>query len=328
MIATGSGRPRIAILGVSHWHLPLYLPGFAEAEVVGVWDRVPAQAEHLARSIGSTPCDSRAALLEQDIEIAFIFGDPWEMLDDSRECLRRRISISVEKPAAPSLHDLEQLVTEVERAGVRAFAPLVFRTSGVPGAIAHLGSVSDMHAQYLTGPADRYTAGGYGWAVKDSVLGAGCLGNLGPHFVDLFSLVVGSAEHATRYLQVSRPQPGEADDRALLVLGSSDVSSASITLGYTTPHAQLSVGPSLVLTGTLASLVLTDTDARLLHMDGSTSQPCAPLQWQPLFEAYVRAVLARSEGGGAVPTLADLRNAYRTLGGAPTETDVTRNQLK
>jgi len=48
MTAAGTGRARIAIIGVSHWHLPLYLPGFAEADVVGVWDRVPAGADHLA----------------------------------------------------------------------------------------------------------------------------------------------------------------------------------------------------------------------------------------------------------------------------------------
>jgi predicted dehydrogenase len=117
MTAAGTGRARIAIIGVSHWHLPLYLPGLGEAEVVGVWDRVPARADHLARSIGATPYHSRAALLDQDIELAFVFGDPWEMLDDSMECLRRRIPISVEKPAAPSLPQLEELVSEAERAG-------------------------------------------------------------------------------------------------------------------------------------------------------------------------------------------------------------------
>jgi predicted dehydrogenase len=237
MTSTGSDRARIAIIGVSHWHLPLYLPGFDEAEVVGVWDRVPARADHLARSIGSTPYDSRAALLDESIELAFVFGNPWEMLDDAMECLRRRIPISVEKPAAPSLHLLEELVSEAERAGVKAFVPLILRTSGVPGAIDHVGVVSDMYAQYLTGPASRYTTGGYGWAVKDSILGAGCLGNLGPHFVDLFSLAVGSSEHATPYVRLSCPHAGAADDRALVVLGSAEGSTALLTLGYTTPHA-------------------------------------------------------------------------------------------
>jgi predicted dehydrogenase len=83
MTEAGTRRARIAVIGVSHWHLALYLPGFAEAEVVGVWDRLAARADHLARSIGATRYDSRAALIDQDIELAFVFGDPWEMLDHS-----------------------------------------------------------------------------------------------------------------------------------------------------------------------------------------------------------------------------------------------------
>jgi len=255
-------------------------------------------------------------LLDRAIEVAFVFGDPWEMLDNSVECLRRGIPISVEKPAAPSLRDLEQLVHEAECAGVKAFAPLVFRTSGLPGAIEHLGSVSEMHAQYLAGPASRYTAGGYGWAVKNSILGAGSLGNLGPHFVDLFSLAVGSSEHTTQYAELFRSQPDAADDRALIVLRSTNRRSTSITVGYTTPHARLSVGPRVVLTGSLATLVISDTEARLLHRDGGTSQPCPPLQWQSLFLAYVRAVLGRSARGVDLPSLAHLTNAYRILDGA------------
>ena len=53
--------------------------------------------------------------------------------DGFRECLRRSIAISVEKPAAPSLYDVEILFAEVDRAGLNAFTPLVFLISGIPG---------------------------------------------------------------------------------------------------------------------------------------------------------------------------------------------------
>ncbi|WP_270889204.1 Gfo/Idh/MocA family protein [Pedococcus sp. 5OH_020] len=317
MTLHGSAGTKIAVLGVSHWHLPLYLPGFSEADVVGVWDRVPARAERLAGAIGTTAYGSRASLLDQGIDLAFVFGDPWEMLDYSRECLGRGIPISVEKPAAPSLHELEELVAEVDRSGVNAFTPLVFRFSGIPAAIKNLGPVGDLHAQYLTGPSSRYVAGGFDWAVKESVLGAGCLGNLGPHFVDLFSLAVGTTGLATKYVEARRPGPGEADDRALVVLGSGEGRTATIDVGYTTPHAQLSVGPSVVVTGSHGTLVVTDKSATLMHVDGSTSDPCPPLQWQTLFLDYVRAVVANPVGGSELPDVADLRNAYRTLSRPP-----------
>ena len=146
---------RIAIIGVSHWHLPLYLPGFAEADVVGVWDRLPARAGHLARSIGATRYDSRAALLDQDIHLAFVFGDPWEMLDPSMECLRRRIPISVEKPAAPSSPQIDELVSESERAGVKAFAHRHVRASSWEKCAA-----STVRASRPPAPAPRRVARG------------------------------------------------------------------------------------------------------------------------------------------------------------------------
>ena len=100
---------------------------------------------------------------------------------------------------------------------------------------------------------------------------------------------------------------------ALVVLGSGEGRTATIDVGYTTPHAQLSVGPSVVVTGSHGTLVVTDKGARLLHVEGSTSEPCQPLQWQTLFLDYVRAVVASPVGGSELPDLADLRNAYRTL---------------
>jgi predicted dehydrogenase len=317
MTPRGSGRTRIAVLGVSHWHLPLYVPGLAEAHVVGVWDRLPERAEGLAASIGTTAYGSREALLDQGVDLAFVFGDPWQMLEDSRECLRRGVAISVEKPAAPSLHELEQLVDEVDRAGVNAFAPLVFRMSGIPEAIEGLGAVSDLHAQYLTGPPSRYVAGGYDWAVQESLLGAGCLDNLGPHFVDLFSLAMGTTEHVMKFVETRRPTPGAADERSLVVLGAGDGRAATIDLGYTTPHAQSSVGPSIVVAGSLGMLVVTDKEATLMRGDGSASHPCPPLRWPALFLEYVRAVVGHPAGRHGLPGLVDLMNAYRILARPP-----------
>jgi hypothetical protein len=40
---------RIALLGVSHWHLPLYLPGLPEGSVVGTSDDNTAIAAAIAK---------------------------------------------------------------------------------------------------------------------------------------------------------------------------------------------------------------------------------------------------------------------------------------
>ncbi|WP_461173302.1 Gfo/Idh/MocA family oxidoreductase [Arthrobacter sp. Z1-9] len=320
MTARSAGPAKIAIIGVSHWHLPLYLPGFESADVIGVWDSDWDRANQVAQIVQSTPYDSREALLEQDIDLAFIFGDPWDMLNSARECVRRSINFSVEKPAAPSLGELERLTADAECAGVRAFVPLVLRAGALPGLISQLGQVLDMHAQYLTGPADRYIAEGAQWAVTESVLGAGSVGNLAPHFVDLFSLAVGVRDHAVQFLTASHPGRGEADDRAHIVLRSSGGVSAAINVGYTTQHSTFCVGPRVVLTGTRATLVVDEVGAELLRPDGSTTRDLG-LQWRLLYPAYVRALLANADGEGQLPLLSELRDTYRVLQGTSISPD-------
>ena len=43
-----SEKMKIALLGVSHWHLPLYLPGLPENSVVGISDDNIGIAERYA----------------------------------------------------------------------------------------------------------------------------------------------------------------------------------------------------------------------------------------------------------------------------------------
>ncbi|MET0702161.1 MAG: Gfo/Idh/MocA family oxidoreductase [Mycobacterium sp.] len=331
MTVSTAERKRIAIVGISHWHLPLYLGGFESADVAGVWDSDWNRTRGFAEAVGATPYSSREALLDQEIDLAFIFGDPWEMLASSKQCVRRNISFSVEKPAAPSLPELVELTREAEAAGVPAFVPLVFRTGGLPRAIAQLGRVRDMYAQYLTGPSSRYTAAGFDWAVTQSVLGAGSLQNLAPHFVDLFSLATGAGDHDVEYLCAPQPESGEADEKAHVVLQSQSGSSASIDVGYTTPHTAVSVGPRVVLTGTHGALVVDEAGAELLRPDGTSSTPDRDLslRWGELYPAYVRAVLAAAGTELPLPHLSDLRDIYRVLdarfGQGATEQGVVSN---
>jgi hypothetical protein len=53
------------------------------------------------------------------------------------------------------------------------------------------------------------------------------------------------------------------------VLGSGDGHAATIDLGCTAPHAQSSVGPSIVVTGSLGMLSVSDTAATLTRADES-----------------------------------------------------------
>ena len=96
-------------------------------------------------------CDFTARrLLDQDSHLAFVFGDPGRCSITPCKAWRR-ISISVEKPAAPGGSTRCRRVSESERAGVKAFAPLVLRTSKSPGMPARRGHRGVQHPAIPSG---------------------------------------------------------------------------------------------------------------------------------------------------------------------------------
>ena len=78
-----SEKMKIALLGVSHWHLPLYLPGLPENSVVGISDDNIGIAERYA---GKYSCpayqDYRQMVMETKPDFVFAFAP----LPDERHC--------------------------------------------------------------------------------------------------------------------------------------------------------------------------------------------------------------------------------------------------
>ncbi|MEJ0071268.1 MAG: Gfo/Idh/MocA family oxidoreductase, partial [Pseudomonadota bacterium] len=71
---------RVALIGVSHWHLPLYLDpvlALPEAEVVGVSDPTLAVAEAVAARIGCAAyVDYRTLCDRLRPDFVFVLGRP------------------------------------------------------------------------------------------------------------------------------------------------------------------------------------------------------------------------------------------------------------
>src|SRR5947207_1915130 len=98
---------KLAFIGSSHWHLPLYLepalqvPG---AKIVGMADPDPAVAKTHAEQLkcyGSP--DFRQMIEKTTPDFVFALGRHADMAEEARYLIEQRIPFAVEKPCGTTL---------------------------------------------------------------------------------------------------------------------------------------------------------------------------------------------------------------------------------
>lgn len=192
---THGSELKIALLGVSHWHVPLYLSGLPEHSVVAVSDEEESIAGRFAEALGCPAYkDYRRMLREKKPDFVFAFAPHNRMKEVADELLDQRIPFSMEKPAGLDGREVEELYNRAERQGAFCAIPFVWRYSD---------TVNDLKAKYLTsdilhmsykfvaGPPSRYLETSK-WMLSCKTAGGGCMTNLGVHFIDMALFLTGS----------------------------------------------------------------------------------------------------------------------------------------
>src|SRR5258706_1438050 len=117
---------RVAFIGVSHWHIPLYLdPALAlpDVEIVGVSDPSEAAANAVAARAGCPAFTDERALLERTRpEFVFVLGRHCDMAASARELIARGIPFAIEKPGGMTTAQGARLAGRAPQA--RGFAPV------------------------------------------------------------------------------------------------------------------------------------------------------------------------------------------------------------
>ena len=179
---------KIALLGVSHWHVPLYLPGIPDDSVVAVSDENDFIANQFAKKY-SCPAyrDYRQMLIETKPDFVFAFAPHYQMKAVAEYLLNENIPFSIEKPAGLNAKEVETLYNISEKKGAFCAIPFVWRYSD---------TVNDLKSKYLTskiihmsyrfiaGPPSRYIETSP-WMLSKNTAGGGCMTNLGVHFIDM-----------------------------------------------------------------------------------------------------------------------------------------------
>lgn len=186
---------KIALLGVSHWHVPLYLSGLPEHSVVGVSDENEAFAVEFAanyhcRGYG----DYRRMLSETKPDFVFAFAPHYRMKEVADALIERGIAFSMEKPAGLNAAEVADLYNRAERKGVFCAIPFVWRYSDTVNDLKNKYLSTDilhMSYKFIAGPPSRYLNTSR-WMLAGATAGGGCMTNLGVHFIDMALFLTGS----------------------------------------------------------------------------------------------------------------------------------------
>lgn len=179
---------RIALLGVSHWHVPLYLSGLPENSVVAVSDENEAIASEYAMKYRCPGYqDYRKMLMETKPDFVFAFAPHYQMKAVADYLIDSKIAFSMEKPAGLNGKEVESLYHKAEQKGVFCAIPFVWRYSDTVNDLKNKYLTTDilhMSYKFIAGPPSRYLNTSK-WMLSCETAGGGCMTNLGVHFIDM-----------------------------------------------------------------------------------------------------------------------------------------------
>lgn len=191
---------KIALLGVSHWHLPLYLPGLSENSVVGISDDDMGIAVSYAKRYGCPAYqDYRQMIIETKPDFVFAFAPHDRMKEKSMYLLEMGIPFSMEKPAGLNANEVEALYDICEKKKGFCSIPFVWRYSDTVNDLKNIylkSPITHMSYRFIVGPPSRYIETSP-WMLSRKTAGGGCMTNLGVHFIDMAMFLTDSCSADT-----------------------------------------------------------------------------------------------------------------------------------
>lgn len=307
-----TGAVRVAIAGLSHWHLGLYLEVFrrdGRASVVGLSNGDQEYGRSLGRALGCGyyPGADEMCTRERP-DVVLVLGRHSEMPDLAEAVIGRKIPVLLEKPGGTAGPAVAGVKRRADEAAVFASVPLVHRLGPLCDHVAASGEqVSHCSFRFLTGPSSRYPSERSDWMLDPDISGGGCTRNLAVHFIDLFLTMTGlsCADVSVVSAAMSRDRASRGTEDYSVIVLQGGASTCTIETGYLfRPSSGRPTDISFsVRTG--GSYLIAGPPARRHHgRDGQ--QPVVDLEIAtlPLYRSFVSDVFDRLESGQG--PLADL----------------------
>lgn len=186
---------RLAVAGLGSFTQRVLLPGLLACEqvdVVAAFTRSQARAAEM----GSRYADlllytDYTRMLDATTPDIVLVGTPnASHLPMTLAAAQHGCHVICEKPLAPTLHAAEQMVAAAERAAIRTAVNFTFRSIGAAryakhlldeGRVGRITHVSLLYLQDIRHGPDRPKV----WRMETETAGAGALGDVGSHAIDL-----------------------------------------------------------------------------------------------------------------------------------------------
>lgn len=324
---------KIAFVGVSHWHTPLFLSPLleeADVEIVGVSDADMLAANRYAEKLGCKAFSRYADLCEETRpDFVFAMAPHADMHDVADFLIEAGIPFAIEKPVGISEQQVARLAAKAEAAGHFVAIPFVFRYSGFFKTLADIAASETVHYagfRFIAGPPSRYIQAGCEWMLEPSRSGGGSGINLGVHFLDMCRLLWPDATPQVVSALVSNSAAGTGvEDHSLIALGAGQ-RRCLVETGYLYPapvgvfdmHFSVRTDRHYIVANRPGEIEISD-------MDGNRRTVAATNTNMPHYPTFVSDTLARVRAGQApIAGLEDMRSvmhlvdqAYRLSGPVP-----------
>lgn len=238
---------KVAFIGVSHWHAPMYYDPASKSagvDIVGITDTDAHFADSVAKTLGARGfADHRKMLDEVRPDLVFAFGRHCDMPDIANALIDAKVPFIIEKPGGLNSGQVSAYRDRAKQLNLYAGCGFNFRGSDLCRKLQEvIGDDPVTHAsfKYIAGGPYRYRNANSAWMLDPKQSGGGSTINLSPHFVDLFRLL-------------SRTQPAEVtslmgnftwnlpiEDYSSMIIRS-DKSVCTVETGYTYPAAKFGV---------------------------------------------------------------------------------------
>lgn len=231
---------KIAFVGVSHWHVPLYLPA-VESEnlkVVAVSDEREDVANKFANQLNCKAYKDANELLDKETpDFVFAFDIHSKMPALAKSIIERKIPFSIEKPLGTCSKDVEEVKTLAEKNNVYCSIPFTWRYSQIVRDLLELtkpDEICNLAYKFIAGPPSRYIEPSP-WMLHKETAGSGCMTNLGVHYIDMACQLTGSESGEVLGSDFHYMNGYDVEDYATTIVKLSSGASLTLQTGYAYP---------------------------------------------------------------------------------------------
>jgi len=233
-------RPRVAVVGTSHWHHKFYRETLArDANIVGFSDPSAAKLKEVEPFYGNGGSLDWRELLDPQLKLdaVMVMAPHDEMKEVSLEFIARDVPLILEKPGGMSADEVKAIRDASIKRGVPIAVAFIQRAGNLWKSMQRVGQLD--YATFLSqsGPPERYINQSP-WALERAHSGGGSFINIAVHFIDLF-LQATHAEALTVQAQAQARLSGpyDVEDRMTALVSTDDGVSAVFEIGYLFPPA-------------------------------------------------------------------------------------------